>query len=367
MYRSSHEKVTDKVFDILETLDTHSSIVNDRDEIVHEAGETDSYEDLEFVLVLGGIGSGGRDDPHRHDLIAINDMPLKKIGDKNITSFNHYIDIRKDGEGHFDDYDGYSYKKGSASKGEHQNVSDLIPNYWIKAFVKDFDLKVDKGFSIALSRMYVHAPGRKWYKNECSPAIERYSFFEDKGIYPNAKAEAKKRFPLAGRLTSPKIGVPNSVFMPVDNLARYWYMRYKADPVPKYLGPVMHAIQDASIPHHAAGCSGNWHDKYEDDLNSFVGSWLNDTAFEQEVKDLITLWNVDDSSPPAALNRDEWNRSVARNWRIDMLVTWMALNSYRAYDQDFLGFRNEYTFREDVMKDLTRWAMVICAIVLNNV
>ena len=92
-----------------------------------------------------------------------------------------------------------------------------------------------------------------------------------------------------------------------------------------------------------------------------------DTVFENEVRDLITQWNVDDVSPPVDLSRDQWSRSVGRNWRIDMLVTWMALNSYRAYDQDFLGSRNDYTFREDVMKDLTKKAMAICAIVLNNV
>jgi hypothetical protein len=150
-------------------------------------------------------------------------------------------------------------------------------------------IKVDQGISWWFKNAYVHAPGRDWYK-DCSPSVARYSFFGDKGIYSSIEEESKARFPLANSVGTEGMGIPYSVFMPVDNMARFYFNGFINELEPKYLGPVMHAIQDASILHHAAGTCGNWHGKYEKELDDKLLVWTNSPQFVNDTKSLFSQW-----------------------------------------------------------------------------
>ena len=82
---------------------------------------------------------------------------------------------------------------------------------------------------------YVHALCHSWYRG-CSPSVERYSF---PTRYQTVREELAARFPVAASTGSRRKGIPYSVFMPVDNMARYWYGRFVATRDPRALGPVM--------------------------------------------------------------------------------------------------------------------------------
>jgi len=112
---------------------------------------------------------------------------------------------------------------------------------------------------------------------------------------------------------------------------------------------------------------GNWHTKYEKDLKNGIDNWIDDPSFENDVKSLFNQWNREDSSPPSSLSVNDWNKVPAKNWRIDMLVTWLALSAYRAYDQVYNNFGNGYTYNEPSVKDLTKKATAICMLALYGV
>ncbi len=260
MQGTGHKKVTKKAFDLLRDIDASNPLLRNQGDVIREAWKVDDYEDLEFVDVEGGwLGDSGRDDPHDSSAWDDDDVAHYQYGDRVFTAFNHFIDIKK-GVGIFDDYDGYSYRKGSASRDEYQDADDVAEGFWEELFASLSGKEVDEGINWWFNDEYVHAPGQPWYRG-CSPAIERYSFPEDKGIYSSKEAELKERFPLASSIGHSGQGIPYSVFMPVDNMARYWYMSFTKTYKPVELGPVMHAIQDASVPHHAAGYMGNWHSR----------------------------------------------------------------------------------------------------------
>jgi hypothetical protein len=356
----SHRKVTERAFGLWHesTLYTlQRAVIWDRkDTVVDEAKKTDDYRDLEFVDVWGG-----KDDPHRDSAWDNDDEPHTSYEGHVFTRFNHYIDIKK-GPGRFDDYDGYSYNLGSARKDQFQDASAVTTGFVSFVATLSGD-KVDEGLNWWFNDEYVHAPGQPWYRG-CSPALERYSFPEDKGVYAGTTAELKARFPLAENTGQRGKGIPYSVFMPVDNMARYWYTRYGNTREAVALGPVMHAIQDASIPHHAAGYNGNWHMEYERDLDRQIEGWLRDPGFAREAKELFAAWNKRDSAPPASLDRDDWRRTPAANWRIDRLVTWLALNAYREYDQTYQHFRRGYRFNQASAKKLCILAAAMSMLVL---
>lgn len=332
--------------------------------LVKEAPAVDDYYDLEFVDVEGGIGSGGRDDPHKDEWDAIDDEPHYTEEGMNLTAFNHFIDIKK-GPGLFDDYDGYSYNKGSASRDQYQSASDAASGTLAKLMGKITGFKVDEGINWWLNDEYVHAPGQQWYRG-CSPSVERYSFPSDKRVYPTARDELLARFPVANSTGTTGRGIPYSVFMPVDNMARYWYGRFEATKDPATLGPVMHAIQDASVPHHAAGYMGNWHNRYEADLESRIPGWMNEPSFENEVKALVQAWSRHDPSPPTTLSVNEWSRQPAINWRIDQMVTWVALNAYKEYSNTYNHFRNGYRFDANSARNLTKLATAMSILALKK-
>jgi hypothetical protein len=332
--------------------------------LIQEAPAVDDYADLEFVDVEGGIGDGGRDDPHEDEWLAIDDRPHYGEDDCSLTAFNHFIDIRK-GPGLFDDYDGYSYQRGSGSKEQYQDASDAAPSSLARLAAKITGYKVDEGLNWWFNDEYIHAPGQPWYR-ACSPSIERYSFPGDMGRYASVEEESVARFPPANSTGAKGKGIPHSVFMPVDNMARYWYGRFRDTHDPAALGPVLHAIQDASVPHHAAGCMGNWHADYEEDLDDSIAGWLLDPGFENDVKALVAAWSQDDPSPPTSLSVDDWDETPAVNWPVEQLVTWLALNGYHEYAVTYDNFRNGYSLDTNSARKLTGLATAMSVLVLKK-
>ena len=370
MWGLSHRLSTIKAFRIFREIVDNVNDIYLVDHIINSIAEscvdTDNLRDLELVDVDWGI-----DNPHEDTLLEDSDEAHYSRGGRNFTSFNHFIDIKK-GPGLFDDYDGYSYKKGSASKGEHQDVSDVTEIEDVETFFAEIlsrsveffaSFKVDEGVNYWLNDEYVHACCHEWYEN-CSPSTENYSFPEDKGIYSTVKKELAARFPRAACIGWEDKGIPYSVFMPVDNLARFWYSLVLATKNVFYLGPVLHAIQDASVPHHAAGYNGNWHINYERDMNSNISNWLKDSSFKEDVENLVEEWNKEDGSPPNTLGKNDWDKVPAKNWRIDRLVTWVALNAYREYAGTYNHFSNGYTFNANSMRNLTKIAVAMSVLFL---
>jgi hypothetical protein len=381
MKPDSHYAVTAAAFDVIHDLNSTLPILSQKSNVAEASKATDSREDMEFVDVESAsgwaTGGTGRDNPHADEWSIPSwseDQARKKPWGYNVTCFNHFIDIRK-GTGLFDDYDGYSYNKGSARLNQYQAVSDYLANDasseaggmagLVGGILRRADRptnKVDECLNWFFNDEYVHAPGHPWYQNHiCSPAIERYSFFEDKAIYNSLTTEATARFPLAESTGTANKGIPYSVFMPVDNLARFWYKYYTLNRDPASLGPVMHAIQDASVPHHAAGCCGNWHSRYELALHNQLGGWLSDKS---KANRFLTEWNWVDPNPPTRLAPIDWQRQPAWNWRIDMLVTWVALNAYKAYAEVYRGFQTGFTFNQASALDLLQMALAMSALVL---
>lgn len=338
----------------------------------------DYYRDLELVDVEG-FSDGGRDDPHRDEWDAINDEAHYSEDNSNFAAFNHFMDIKK-GPGRFDDFDGYSYHYGSASRDQYQDASDATSDFWAQLFGDLGGYKVDSGLvGYWYNDEYVHAYGGEvgagghggWYR-ECSPSVWRYSFPGDKGVYASKEFELRARFPVADSVGRSGKGIPYSVFMPVDNMARYWYEQFRTTRDLLALGPVMHAIQDASVPHHAAGYLGNWHDRYEENLGRNIENWLRDPVFLNDVKQLVNEWSRIDPScsasgcPVPALRQSDWSKTPALNWRVDQLVTWMALNAYHAYDATYNHFRGGFRFDTANAKELTKKALALSALVLKK-
>lgn len=364
MQGTGHHKVTKKAFDLLREIDASNPLFKNQSDVIRESWKVDDYEDVEFVDVDGGWFDSGRDDPHEDSAWDDDDVAHYQYGGRIFTAFNHFIDIKK-GSGEFDDYDGYSYRKGSASRDEYQDADEVAEGFWEELFASLSGKKVDEGINWWFNDEYVHAPGYPWYRG-CSPAIERYSFSADKGIYSSKEAELKARFPLASSTGQSGQGIPYSVFMPVDNMARYWYTSFIQTKNPVELGPVMHAIQDASVPHHAAGYMGNWHSRYESDLDANVESYLSDSSFDREVKEMFEQWCNLDQNPPSHLNVDDWRKTPAINWSIDQLVTWVALNAYREYDITYQQFRNGYKYNSESARNLVKIAVAMCLLVFSK-
>ena len=377
MKGKSHSLVTRKAFDILREIgDEASPFLAHNRMVADHARKTDHYRDLELVDVDYAV-----DDPHKDEWLAADDDPRYECTvipgqwKMNFTAFNHYIDIKK-GTGRFDDYDGYSYKNGSASRDEYQDVVDLVGDI-VRGktglsipFIWKTGKKVDESVhSLALKDDYVHAPGHRWYiRGKCSPSLERYSFHDGKGTYADVEKKCEARFPMIGATGNKnEEGVPWSVFMPVDNMAYYWYSKFlNENGKPADLGPVMHAIQDASVPHHAAGYCGNWHFEYEAELQSKMPEWLVDVGFTIAVKKLFEKWNRNEDQSPSHLNVDDWRKKPSKNWEIDRLVTWVALNAYREYDETYNHFRDGYNFNEHSAMGLVKIATAMSLLVLKN-
>jgi hypothetical protein len=214
---------------------------------------------------------------------------------------------------------------------------------------------------------YIHIPQyypEHYDPNRCSPAVERYCRY--------SRGSLTERFPLAKSTGEEGLGIPYTVFPPADNMARYWFEVFLQPPSGRKpnvacLGPVLHAIQDASVPHHAFGCLGNYHADYEDMLGSYCtrrcGGWLRDQAFIDGVKQFVRAWDREDPDPPLTNTYYErsyfLNHTPALNWPIDQLVTWMAVQAWNA-------MHPPGEFAEDIALPLTQKAVAMSVLVLKK-
>lgn len=389
MKKVSHKIISQLAFELLneiylETKQQSWDWFVFKDLVADAAFSADDKEDVEFVHVKG-IRGHGRDNPHRDDgYDTIDDTAhfgVKCSGKwRYFTAFNHFIDIRK-GPGSFDDYDGYSYHHGSGKKDQNESAGSASQDEdcWYVELAADLSyMMADEAIMWWYNDEYVHAPGHRWYRG-CSPAVERYSYFQEQGKYRSLREEAQARFPRAQKTGSSSKGIPYSIFLPVDNMARYWFNRFRNDNDESLLGYVLHAIQDASIPHHAAGCLGNWHGTYEKSIKQRIEEWISDDSFKQAVIELFRQYNRITSDPPLQLNRSDFSKIPARNWRVDMLVTWLALNAYYAFYDTWKNFEvTGFEWERDLkvkllceeptnvnsMRDLTQKAVAVSMLVL---
>jgi hypothetical protein len=326
--------------------------------IVRAAVQTDDVEDLEFVNV-----KAGRDDPHARQARLDQDRAHTRADQRSLTAFNHFLDVRK-GAGLFDDYDGYSYRRGAAHRDEIQSARE-VSGGWGRLVAEVSGFKVDEGIAYWFNDEYVHVPGQPWYRR-CSPAAERYSFFQDRGFYDSARGEVLARFPLANDPGEPGTGVPASVFFPVDNLARYWYGEFLKHPARvKYLGPVLHALEDASIPHHAAGCMGNWHVEYENMLDAVADQCAQMPAFLAGVRARVGSWlRRPAGKRPARLTPGTRRQVPALGWAVEDTVTWLALQAYFAYVNTYRRFQRGFKPDSGSQRHLLGLAIAAGALVL---
>jgi hypothetical protein len=383
MMSKSHKVTARRAFDLLMDEDVKGQVYlatgKDKEDAIKSCGEADYFHDLEFINVWGDPD----EELHSDELDEIDDESHREALGMNFTAFNHFIDIRK-GAGLYDDFDGYSYFHGSGHKLQYQYATDLVDSHassvsptgtlldgaivnGIWGLVWLSGKAVDQAIMWYFNDEYVHAPGHSGYvsgNRGCSPSLERYSFFRDKGTYSKLDDEMAHRFPKGD---SAGQGVANSVFMPVDNMGRYWYQRYISPTgYAGCLGAALHAIQDASIPHHAGGCLGNWHAEYEDDLdqNSRIKFWLADPDIYARAKALVLSWAQNDQDPPARIGLRQAGSLPGKKWKIEQLVTWMALQAYDAYKNIYANFRDGYSINEENMKDLTCQALALSTLVL---
>lgn len=354
MNGSTHRQITAKAIEFLmKELGTDFAIngkmLSDHSGAIQEQNSaTDRFKDFEFVDVEGHYNTG-RDNPHKDDSNAVDDEANNSsyLGHE-YTSFNHFIDIKK-GPGIFDDYDGYSYAYGSASHEQHEEV---------------FCHLVDKVVMNWVNDEYVHIPGSEYYQN-CSPAAWNYSFPDGLNKHHDKYSELKNRFPLATYMGGTGKGIPYSVMMPVDNLGRFWYETFILSGDLVDLGPALHAIQDASVPHHATGYLGNDHVAYENALESYFNDFANTTEFREKTLSLFCQWHKSEGSVPLTMiYEDDYDKVPNTSWRIDMLITWVAFRAYRAYSDTYGGFSSFSGIKKENAQELLTTACAMSMLML---
>ncbi len=371
MKETSHQLLSLFVFEQLKTVLGKFPLYDKRSDIAKGSMAVDWQQDLELVEVSGRLDSNPHNDENDDNTtVNLTGQFAKMLGTNNFwTTFNHFIDIRK-GPGIYDDFDGYSFDRGSAKGNQYETLghklqdagkaADSVSNMFEQFHGKDFrSMPVDRAIMAYLGDHYVHAPGFNGYR-DCSSSIERYSFHQDKGEYDSVEEESRSRF------IRDYNGVPASVFMPLDNMARYWYLKFRQRRDPQAVGFILHALQDASIPHHAAGCSGNWHASYEEQLAKNIVIWQRNGQLVQEVQSYYNQFEGVDEVPPTSLAIDDWNKVPKSNWAIEWMVTWMALNAYQSYREVYNNFETGFDENKRNMLDLTAKSTALCMHLIKN-
>ncbi len=347
----------------------------------------DFSNEVRFIDINGqGDGKNNAlDDPHHNEFWEVCDKCEKEGLGSSFAAYNHFIDIGK-GKGTYDDYDGYSYHNGSGHLGEYEDVFDAVPyftnDFWpnagnIVAAAITKNMKTDEALAWYFGDSNVEYPGSKWYCN-CSPSLWNYS-------YPSQEMDSKydeleKRFPWGGYGSNSKNKgkcVPWSVFMPVDNLGRYWYETFLMSRKVWDLGPVLHAVQDACVPHHAAGHMGNYHAKYEKWLEKRLHdktggntSWSNLESLRTQAKELYQSFNhILDKPKSLTYPQDLMNEKPNLSWSVDQIITWAAFNAYYEYVYTYNGFKslkNIAEFRTETVKKLFVLSLALSMLILRK-
>ena len=350
--------------------------------------EYDFRNEMSFIDINGAgtINDNALDDPHVDKAFESPDKCEKSGLGSSFAAYNHFIDIGK-GKGKYNDYDGYSYHNGSGAVNQFESLHDAVPyftgdsflngiNGLLKGITKNY--KVDEALAWYFNDSNVEYPGSKWYRN-CSPALWNYSYPSASG---NKYNEMTERFPWGGygtdggRRNKGKC-VPWSVFMPVDNLGRYWYETFLVSRKVWDLGPVLHAVQDACVPHHAAGHMGNYHAKYEKYLEGYLHdkdsgntSWSKMTALRNQATNLFNSYNQMGAKPksltyPKGLTAEKPNLS----WSVDQIITWAAFNAYYEYVNTyncFKSFKNANEFRSATAQKLFVLSLALSMLILKK-
>lgn len=351
MFGDTHKLVTHEAMRILNVYSNHD-LLEQSSPVENAAVEIDNLKDVEFISVRGNIDNR----PHKISLLEMDDLRYNKMLMFSLTTFNHFIDIGKE-EGHFDDFDGYSYEKGSASKDQQQSCTEFVLEKCSNGLADILaDISLTAGMKtdeilhkVVFNNHYVHILGHPEYE-DCSPATENYSFFQDMMKYPDKESELESRFPR-------KEGVSRSVFMPLDNLGRYNWKKFKETGKKEYLGYVLHAVQDATVPQHAAGYSGNWHTWYENQLEKHMADFLKEA--EDDAVQLFEQWYDNEGEQPRSLRYEERNIvKPSRKWEIEDLITWCAFQAYEVYQSDIAKYKDrDFEQISENMKNLARLAL----------
>jgi len=101
-------------------------------------------------------------------------------------------------------------------------------------------------------------------------------------------------------------------------------------------------------------------------VDSKISGWLAETEFSDGVKALVAEWSRTDSSPPSSLKPGDWTKTPSSDWRIDQLVTWVALNSFEEYRGTYGGFKDGYRLNEASAKRLAKLATAMSVVVLKK-
>jgi len=187
------------------------------------------------------------------ELIPYSEGPYYNLRGNNLTSMWHFINMMPvhwaipdmweiGNHSRFNDHDGYYFDDGLGSDDE-MLWSELA--WWF-----DFSL-------IPIANNDVCDSNRR------GPAYN-YQFQQSDDDHPETRMQSPHYFGSQN--------IMDTVFSPVDNLAKYGWDKWKSTRDIFYLGHVLHAVLDASSAHHTVCTLGHNHKEYEDFVDNYYDS-----------------------------------------------------------------------------------------------
>jgi hypothetical protein len=163
--------------------------------------------------------------------------PQPGEGNVSFTSFSHFINVRN--PGYAWQFSGYYANQKCSDAG----FEDKIANFFVGNSKARVDIKKSEAFTI--------------YKN---PLLDGIS---DAQYQDHIKQQIR-----------------HVHFWPITNIASYWFQRFRTEPAAanggpynlSWIGPVLHAGGDSTVPYHAAGLSGCGHGVYESEVEKAYDS-----------------------------------------------------------------------------------------------
>ena len=123
-------------------------------------------------------------------------------------------------------------------------------------------------------------------------------------------------------------------------------------------------MQDASIPHHASGYLGNFHEKYEKLLEEKADAYVASITFKTNVLDLYNRWIKISGSVPSLTYPNDYGKVPGLNWRVDYLITWVAFRAYREFSVTYTGFKNFSSLNNASYKKLLEYACAMSMLLI---
>jgi hypothetical protein len=159
--------------------------------------------------------------------------PQAGVGSVSFSTFSHFINVRNPGSAW--EFSGYYYGWVKANqKCSDAGFEDIIANFFVGNSQALVDIKKSEAFTI--------------YKNPLHSKITDAQY--------QALIEQD---------------IEHVHFWPITNIADYWLEKFRREPQAAdggpynlaWIGPVLHAAGDSTVPYHAAGLSGCGHGAYE--------------------------------------------------------------------------------------------------------